>query len=1234
MLDPVDRINGPFITTQPVGLDYSLFGRGGGELLSASFARNTTLGLLSGYKGKHARVGVEDPGFDYQAYLLHDAPYSDRDLDLLEDSRNLDEFTLRHIAIMQTKRQIGVSANAGLFSNLGADLSTALVDPVSYIPFGGAASAGARALGGGVVRSMGLMATREVAESAARRGLVRGAASAVGRSYADALGAEAILYAMDDERTIESLVIDTTAGAIFQMGIGAAGRYMTAEGRQSAAKTFTSTLAKAEYATKKVSESRLSPARAVAYLQSKSGIRAKVNDHVRTSPVGADIPVRYGRIDRRLGGGREVAALETRPDGSMSLLVDTAALKKTFEEKAWTRPAVDGVTPMHESAFQSMDEWAAFLVEHELVHAELRTTPGRFEQLGLSDLPDADIENAINRIAYDRTVEKRSEFDHLPFAAGKEPENAIPGEVLFADDIDAKVEADLLNNANIGAGRKVLEKSFGVDWVARLASPALRVATANSSVARSVVEQLLPTPWVTRARQSGITGGPSVHARAKRWYGKMVVAESNHIRQFKDMNRRLKKEGKPTMSRPDFNELVTKNMRSIGDIGLHPPEVAASARFWRNEFYTPIGQEAVNVGMITPEEFAGNENFVHRLYDKVLLSEDRQGFVDTLAAYYTSTGMDREAALTSAGATYNKIISEPDGGESPTWKARRSSTLERLLDVPDSVIEPWLVGDIEKISYNYAKIYGVDIELHRAFGDVTMDAVFRDIEADYDRLVGEAGDRFKRTGDEKYKTLASKLNEERKSVYNSLIFFRDDLRSMANLPEDHSSIASRIPAVLRNAASAAYSGLFAIANLPDVATPIGVYGANDVFGHAWKPFVKQLKGGAARLSKENAQLVGQAAEMMNTHVIAEMTNSQATFGNIPHRRHSLSRAQRIFGNIEHGAAKSAEWASKLSLLAPLVDTIHEANSLVINHKIMEAAFAVADGSPIDPKTVELMARHGLNKQSLAKIGKAADGLVHREGDTIIPMLNRWDDDEALGLFLGASAQAADALNNVAGPGDKPLFFQGQMLRSDGQPASPHYFDAHTQAEIGKMQTMFMSYGFASMTRVVLTRMQQRDWPVLQGFIASMGMGAIAYAMRQIVTGNEITDDPAKFAAEAFDKSGMSGWYMSADRLLLGFASGGKVGVNAYLDNPATRWTPQAAFGHIAGAPGAWAYNVASSSLGIATSVMPGGPTTRGQAKNLWRQLPFNNLFYLRAVLEAAGSTGAMDSAQPQEHSFR
>jgi len=199
-------------------------------------------------------------------------------------------------------------------------------------------------------------------------------------------------------------------------------------------------------------------------------------------------------------------------------------------------------------------------------------------------------------------------------------------------------------------------------------------------------------------------------------------------------------------------------------------------------------------------------------------------------------------------------------------------------------------------------------------------------------------------------------------------------------------------------------------------------------------------------------------------------------------------------------------------------------------------------------------------------------------------------------FRAAIARETDKIIVTPGIGDRPLMMS-QLL---GSP------------ELAQLVFQFRGFAFASAQRVAIAGLQQRDAAVLNGFLLSVGLGMLSYFIRVPLSGYEFSDDPRVWVAEGVDRSGVMGWLFDVNNIAEK-ATRGQVGVNALVGGPQmTRYASRNVWGAILGPTMGTGDDLFRVTGGLAT-----GEWNEGDTRALRRLVPYQNLFYLRWLLDQA-----------------
>ena len=136
--------------------------------------------------------------------------------------------------------------------------------------------------------------------------------------------------------------------------------------------------------------------RAAAAIPEREPIRtpSPANENV---PAVNGVEVSYGPTGKNKPDGSPVIALY-RPEEN-KIYFDRDAAEAAWQAKAWRNPKMEGVTPLPDELFPTPDDWANFIIRHELSHVTVRRGAG---------LTGAEYENLINDIARRQLEELKS----------------------------------------------------------------------------------------------------------------------------------------------------------------------------------------------------------------------------------------------------------------------------------------------------------------------------------------------------------------------------------------------------------------------------------------------------------------------------------------------------------------------------------------------------------------------------------------------------------------------------------------------------------------------------------------------------------------------------------------------------------------------------------------------------------------------------------------------------------
>jgi len=147
---------------------------------------------------------------------------------------------------------------------------------------------------------------------------------------------------------------------------------------------------------------------------------------------------------------------------------------------------------------------------------------------------------------------------------------------------------------------------------------------------------------------------------------------------------------------------------------------------------------------------ANNANsYLPRIYRIDKIMDNQQGFLSIIETYgRTTLRLDASAAKSYANdvldtVTHRRPYVDLDGAaDSLDWVKTPSGAQARTLAIPDELIEEFLENDVETLLRHHVKTMGMDIELTRKYGDVSMSGVIDDITQEYNRLMGKVAEKI------------------------------------------------------------------------------------------------------------------------------------------------------------------------------------------------------------------------------------------------------------------------------------------------------------------------------------------------------------------------------------------------------------------------------------------------------------------------------------------------------------
>lgn len=694
-----------------------------------------------------------------------------------------------------------------------------------------------------------------------------------------------------------------------------------------------------------------------------------------------------------------------------------------------------------------------------------RTTTDAVLNIGGATLLSGILGGALGRTVEARTLGKRLQEEIEPAAP-------VPNEGISTVGAASTRRMTTLEQEGLAKGARKYAQTMG-----RI-NPVMRLLSSQSKATRELAQELVEVPLQLQKNLEGIATPTAVETTLKRHMGDWWVAYRERTNLYKQMRGRLKEEGQPVPSRREFNEMVSQAMRRGDAADL--PEVAKAAAFTRSIVIDPLKKQAQKLGLLGDQlHVTGADSYIMRQYDYRKIRSNQKEWLDLLVRGFKQQGLDdNEAASVAYDAT--RTITGSETGTLDNGVVAGSGRLkERTINLPDELLEPFLVNDIDTLSQAYLRTLGPEVHITQRFGDRDMKDAVQKIKDDY----AVRKERARGAGNT---DALNKLDDGEKNDLDDLMALRDRLYGTYGAPKDPGQFFVRAGRLLRAVNYTRLLGGQVISAMTDAARMMMIYGAPKMMASAAKLSTNMKALGIGR-NQARRMAIGLDL-VLNTRGVA--------MGDLA--EHSSFLEQRI-------AKRVSDVFSIASLQSPWNAVMKSWASVMSQDDVLRAAKRIAAGESINNKTMARMASLGLDQDGLKAVAKQFEKHGTEEGGLKFGNSDAWTDKTIQEIYENAILREADTAILTPGAGDLPLVYS---------------------SEWGKVLLQFKSFAIASTTRLVgpmLQGVRQGDLRTMSGMVGLFGLSAAVYTLKQLAADQPIEKNPTRFAREVIDRSGVLAW---------------------------------------------------------------------------------------------------------------
>lgn len=625
----------------------------------------------------------------------------------------------------------------------------------------------------------------------------------------------------------------------------------------------------------------------------------------------------------------------------------------------------------------------------------------------------------------------------------------------------------------------------------------------------------------------------------------------------------------------DYNLEVMRALRN-GDTHTIP-EVQHAARVLRREILDPVRKEAASVGIYPSDENIARfaQSYAPRMYNFDKITANLAEFKSDLKKWLRSEDpnlMEQELDLAVTEIS-NNIRSRYNGTDVFTAHGEISvpSLKERKVFVPDNVLEKYLINDPEYILKAWSHNLANKIEMTRMFGDVSFDDLMKQVDDEWSDIISKAS--------EESPALATKLEKKRRDDLEVLPALYDRLQNRYKTPDNDMSVLVRMGRFMRNLNVLRLLGGMQLSAFPDLARPLYRHGlityAKAIHGIAFNPeFRKMTAAEAGRAGAAMEMVLNQRMMSVSELEYRPTMRHGGYVGAMEYgvQRMSLGRAG---SNMDFGRVSlMTPWNQTLKLLTFAMGQDGLLRKAAKRHKYANDFRLAGIDDDMAKRIHEQFVKHG----------EEHNGLKLSNSD-------KWDDAQAAEALEMALLKEVDGTIVTPGIMDKPLWMSSEMGKTIGQ---------------------FKSFGFAATNKQYLAGANNFNGMFVQGTLAAVALGAATWSLKRKIAGYDDTDiSNEELLLRGIEYSGVIGFGSE----LINFGSGALNAAGLYKGDGNFRWARQGLESSLIGPSGGLMFD----SFRAVRTFSKEEPN-EGDVEALRRLLPYNNLYYVRNLFDAAEET--------------
>lgn len=704
---------------------------------------------------------------------------------------------------------------------------------------------------------------------------------------------------------------------------------------------------------------------------------------------------------------------------------------------------------------------------------------------------------------------------------GEDQIDFLGGQRIPLDISDVSLATQIGEGGSIGAAavkqaEVKLKSALGLDKLP--SSPSIRTITSPSMETRLASEGLADNGLFQLKNTKGIATPESAEAFSK----SLIRQETTSVYQinqnaYSEYTQYLK--SNPAMGKrlkyQDFKDQVGLAMKN-NDIDPNP-FVQKAARENRR-IVNGIYQLAVEHELLPPNLVRKTApSYFTRIWDRAAITQGRDQFQKILIKYFkiSNPGIDSLDAQDFATQAIEKIMGNThrvDFINVLKLANPRGPLKELTLEIPDSWVSDFVINDVEVVMKKYINTLVPDIAIKRRFPNdtVSLDGTIAKIKDDYSNMISKIRDTDPQAAKKR-----AKLNKSLKTDVRDVIAMRDIIRGTYQINPDN--ILNKNPALatgIKQYNSSTLLGKLALSTSIDTGGVAFTHGWMNTLRETFVPFVRNLpniltrnKNNARSQGIEELKSLGYGQDVKAALNMILDSTTMTWEGISP----ELNATSNFFKKTLNAISKGAQL---INFSAYINDQVRLMGSYVGMAQILRASTA----KNISQKNLEKLARFGLDKSLLQKIGVQFKQHGRKENGRFAAGIDSWQDREAYEAFRSAIYRMTRSSNLEYGM-EIPLFMNTAW---------------------GSVLAQYKQFTFASYQRFAVVAAQQMDIQSIVGITSMVGLGTLAGYVGLSLANKALPDTPEKWLELGIEKSGILSLLFDAENVI-SQATEGRIG---------------------------------------------------------------------------------------------